>query len=68
MNVAMFGKILGKPLLLIVRELKMTPGWVFQDNDPKHTARPTKKYLYKEHFRLVEWPSQSPHLNRIKNM
>ncbi len=35
-----------------VRALKMGRGWVFQhDNDPKHTARATKEWLHKKHYR-----------------
>ncbi|CDQ80633.1 unnamed protein product [Oncorhynchus mykiss] len=35
--------------------------WVFQhDNDPKHTTRATKEWLRKKHFKVLEWPSQSP--------
>ncbi|CDQ59706.1 unnamed protein product [Oncorhynchus mykiss] len=31
----------------------MKRGWVFQhDNDPKHTARATKEWLRKKHFKL----------------
>ncbi len=56
-------------LLPSVRALKMGRGWVFQhDNDPKHTARATKECLRKKHFKVLEWSSQSPHLNPIENL
>ncbi|KAK3539494.1 hypothetical protein QTP70_009041 [Hemibagrus guttatus] len=36
----------------------------WHDNDPKHTARATKEWLCKKHFKVLEWPSQSPNLWR----
>ncbi len=61
--------ILANNLLPSVRALKMGRGWVFQhDNDPKHTARASKEWLRKKHFKVLEWPSQSLDLNTIENL
>ncbi|CDQ81738.1 unnamed protein product [Oncorhynchus mykiss] len=74
MNGAMYREILSENILPSARALKMKRGWVFQhDNDPKHTARATKEWLRKEwlrkkHFKVLEWPSQSPDLNPIENL
>ncbi|KAI4877231.1 hypothetical protein NFI96_001655 [Prochilodus magdalenae] len=69
MNGAMYCEILGANLLPSARAMKMKRGWVFQhDNDPKHTARATKEWLRKKHFKVLEWPSQTPDLNPIENL
>ncbi len=57
------------PCTVRARALKMGHGWVFQhDNDPKHTAKATKKWLEKKHVKVLEWLSQSPNLNPIENL
>ncbi len=67
MNGAMYREILSENLLPSARALKMKRGWVFQhDNDPKHSARATKEWLRKKHFKVLEWPNQSPDLNPIE--
>ena len=69
MNRAMSREILGQNLLPLVKAFKMQRGRVFQhDNDPKHTARATKGWLCKKHFKVLEWHSQSPDLNPEKNL
>ncbi len=69
MDGAMYREILANNLLPSARALKMGCGWVFQhDNDPKHTARATKEWLRKKHFKVLEWPSQSSDLNPIENL
>ncbi|KAK3524681.1 hypothetical protein QTP86_000649, partial [Hemibagrus guttatus] len=69
MNGAMYREIWSKNLLPSARALKIKRGWVFQhDNDPKHTARATKEWLRKKHFKALEWPSQSPDLTPIENL
>lgn len=45
-------------------------GWSFilqTDNDPKHTAKDTRKFIKVKKWNIVEWPSRSPDLNPFEH-
>ncbi|KAM7388883.1 hypothetical protein PAMP_022892 [Pampus punctatissimus] len=69
MDGAKYRTILEENLMESARALKMKRGWVFQhDNNPRHTAWVIKEWLHKKHFKVLEWPRQSPDLNPIENL
>lgn len=43
--------------------------YIFQhDNDPKHTAKATQRYLDDEGIEVLPWPAQSADLNPIEHV
>lgn len=69
MNSAIYREILEENLFESVEMLNLGQDWIFQqDNDPKHRAKLTQKWLVEHNINVLPWPSQSPDLNPIENL
>lgn len=42
--------------------------WTFQQDEPKHTAKLTKRFFDRNSVTVLDWPSSSPDLNPIENL
>ena len=61
--------ILKQHLQTSVMKLKLGRKWVFQmANDPKNTSKVVAKWLKDNKVKVLEWPSQIPHLDPIEDL
>ena len=69
MNAQKYKQILQENVMSSIESLDLPSDYIFQqDNDPKKTAKSTKKCLSENNVNVLQWPSQSPDLNPIGNL
>lgn len=69
MNADLYIDIINENLEESVVKMELEDGFVFQqDNDPKHTAKKSKRFFNHSGIELLEWPPQSPDLNPIEHL
>lgn len=69
MTVDIYIDILRNNLEVSLIQLGLENNFILQQgNDPKHTAKKTKKFLNSHHIKLLDWPPQSSDLHPIENI
>lgn len=68
MDAAKYVDILSRNLCSSANSMGLSEFIFQQDNDPKHTAKLTKRYFESKNMNILEWPPQSPDMNPIENL
>jgi hypothetical protein len=70
MDAQLYQNILEDELMATIDWYKLDKESIFfqHDNDPKHTAHSTKKWLKDNNIKTLEWPPQSPDLSPIEHI
>ena len=67
-NAEVYKQLLLQHLLPYLDTTRLQPPTFIQDDAPRHTARKVTAFFDDENLSVMEWPSQSPDLNPIKNI
>ena len=70
MDAQLYQNILEDELMVTIDWYKLDKESIFfqHDNNPKHTAHSTKKWLKDNNIKTLEWPPQSPDLSPIEHI
>ena len=70
MNARKYTKILNEALLGTLSDHNIPiDGFTFQqDNDPKHTANVSRRWLESHNIRVLPWPARTPEMNIIEHV